>query len=169
MEERAREINRLQKMLEGANIKLTSALSDITGVAAQDMLQLVISGKPLTVSDISNCMRTLMRSTPEELYRSMDGIVTDLQRELLAEVLRVIKEQTAQVKRVDQLIEKHMASEYTKAAKAIDALPGIAQVSAQHIVAEIGIDMSRFPSAHHLCSWYLSGKQRKCREAEKRA
>lgn len=46
-----------------------------------------------------------------------------------------------------------MASEYTKAAKAIDALPGIAQVSAQHIVAETGIDMSRFPSTNHLCSW----------------
>lgn len=153
MEERAREINRLQKMLEGANIKLTSALSDITGVAAQDMLQLVISGKPLTVSDISTCMRTSMKSTPEELHRSMDGIVTDLQRELLAEVLCVIQEQTAQVKRVEQLIEKHMASEYTKAAKAIDALPGIAQVSAQHIVAETGIDMSRFPSTNHLCSW----------------
>lgn len=153
MEERAREINRLQKLLEGANIKLTSALSDITGVAAQEMLQLVIRGKSLTVATISDCMRPSMKSSAEELYRSMDGIVTDLQRELLAEVLRVIQEQTEQVNRVDRLIEKHMDQAYAQAARAIDALPGIAQVSAQLIIAEIGINMSRFPSAHHLCSW----------------
>lgn len=152
-EERAREVNRLQKVLEGANIKLASALSDITGQAASAMLSLVIENKPITSATVSQCMRSTMKSSPEELRRSLNGVVTGLQRELIGEILRTIEQQSNQIARLDALIERHMDETYVEAASAIDALPGIAKISARVIIAEVGVDMARFPSANHLCSW----------------
>ncbi|MDD6799938.1 MAG: IS110 family transposase [Firmicutes bacterium] len=153
MEERAREINRLQKMLEGANIKLSGTVTDITGQTAQKLLKLVTCGKHITVEDVSACMTGNLKSSAEELYISLEGIVTDLQRELILEVMRVIDEQTQQIARAEALVQKYMDEEFSRAASAIDELPGIAKISAQQIIAEIGTDMSRFPSADHLCSW----------------
>ena len=153
MEERAREINRLQKMLEGANIKLSGTVTDITGQTAQKLLKLVTCGKPITVEDVSACMVGNLKASAEELYISLEGIVTDLQRELILEVMRVIDEQTQQIARAEALVQKYMDEEFSRAASAIDELPGIAKISAQQIIAEIGTDMSRFLSADHLCSW----------------
>jgi transposase len=67
--------------------------------------------------------------------------------------MQVIREQTAQIERTDAMIEAYMSDAYRQAAKALTAIPGIGMVSAQQIVAEIGHDMSRFPSAGHLCKW----------------
>ena len=152
-EERAREVNRLQKVLEGANIKLASALSDITGQAANAMLRLVTEDKPLTTASVAACMQRSMKSSAQELRRSLDGVVTELQRELIREILHTIQQHAEQIIRLDALIERYMDTAYTEAAEALVALPGIAQVSARVILAEIGVDMSRFPSANHLCSW----------------
>ena len=67
--------------------------------------------------------------------------------------MNVIKEQTAQIEKTESLIISYMTQTYQEAADAIDAIPGIGQISAQQIIAEIGIDMSRFPSAAHLSNW----------------
>jgi transposase len=67
--------------------------------------------------------------------------------------MRVIREQTAQIERIEEMISKHTDEVYLAAAQALVVIPGIGQRSAQQILAEIGTDMSRFPSAHHLCSW----------------
>ncbi len=83
----------------------------------------------------------------------MTGIVSPLQSELFSEVLRVIEEQTGQIKRIEQMIQKYTTDAYNKAAEAIDVIPGIGRISAEQIIAEIGIDMLRFPTPHHLCSW----------------
>lgn len=153
MEELAREINRLQKILEGANIKLSSAVSNIMGSAAQKMLKLITQNKPITIEQVSNCMNGNLKASPEEILASLEGIVTELQRKLIVEVLYVINEQTQQIARAEALVQTYMNEEFSRAADAIDALPGIAEVSAQQIIAEIGVDMARFPTANHLCSW----------------
>lgn len=153
MEERAREINRLQKMLEGANIKLSSKISDIMGSGAQKLLKLVTCNNPITIEQVSDCMYGNMKASADEMLAALEGVVTNLQRDLLHEVLHVIDEQTQQIVRAETLIQKYMDEEFTRAAAAIDELPGIAKISPQQIVAEIGIDMSRFPTADHLCSW----------------
>ena len=153
MEERAREINRLQKMLEGANIKLSSAVTDIMGLSSRKLLELVTSDHPVTLERVEQCMKGHLKASAEELLLSMEGVVTGLQRELIGEVLHVIDEQTAQIARAEALIDKYMDDSYAQAVDAVDTLPGIAKTSAQQIVAEIGIDMSRFPSANHLSSW----------------
>lgn len=84
---------------------------------------------------------------------ALEGVVTDLQRELLGEVLHVIDEQAPQIQRAEALIGKCFDASYSDAVDAIDELPGIAKTSAQQIVAKIGTDITRFPSADHLCSW----------------
>lgn len=153
MEERAREINRLQKMLEGANIKLSGTVTDIMGLSARNLLSLLTSNETVTLERVEACMKGHLKASADELLLSLEGVVTQLQRELLAEVLHVIDEQTAQILRAEALIDKYMEDSYTQAVDAVDTLPGIAKTSAQQIVAEIGTDMSRFPSADHLCSW----------------
>ncbi len=83
-----------------------------------------------------------MKASPEELFRSLEGFITPLQRELLRHITRVICEQTEQIKRTDELIDKYMGDAYKQAAKALTVIPGIGLTSAQQIVAEIGHDMS---------------------------
>ena len=131
MEERAREINRLQKMLEGANIKLSGIVTNIMGYSAQRLLKLVTGNKPITIEQVSDCMDVHLKAKPEEMLVALEGIVTDLQRELILEVLHVIDEQTQQIARAEALIQKYMDKEFSCAATAIDELPGIAKISAQ--------------------------------------
>jgi len=153
IEERAREINRLQKMLEGANIKLSSVVSDITGKSARDLIKLVIDHEELTVEQVSRARNYQCKSSAEGFLEALRGVISPLHRELFREVLRIIEEQTRQIERIEEMIQKYTTEAYDIAAKAIDEIPGIGRISAEQIVAEIGIDMSQFPTARHLCSW----------------
>jgi len=153
LEERAREINRLQKMLEGANIKLGDMISDVTSKSATDLLKLVIKNEKPTIEQIVKARNVHCKSSPEEFMAALTGFISPLQRELFSEVLLIIEEQTRQIERLDAMIEKYTKEEYAKAAAALDAIPGIGWVSAEQILAETGIDMSQFPSADHLCAW----------------
>ena len=153
IDERARNLNRLQKMLEGANIKLSGFVSDIDGKSATELLELVIDKPDFTVEEVEARRHGGMNASAEVLFRSLEGIVTPVQRELFKHVMHVIREQTAQIEKTDVMIRGYMTEAYKKAADAIDAIPGIGQISAQQIVAEIGVDMSRFPTAAHLCNW----------------
>ena len=153
IEERARNLNRLQKLLEGANIKLTSFVSDIEGKSATELLELVIGKPDFTMEDVAARRHGGLKASAEELFQSLEGVVSPMQRELFQHVMQVIREQTAQIERTDAMIEAYMSDAYKQATRALTAIPGIGMVSAQQIVAEIGIDMSRFPSAGHLCKW----------------
>jgi len=153
IEERARTLNRLQKMLEGANIKLSSWVSDIDGKSATRLLELIIDKEEITAQEVLKLRHFNMKASGEELFKSLEGIVTPVQRELFSHIMNVIKEQTAQIEKTESLIFDYMTQSYKEAADAIDAIPGIGTRSAQQIIAEIGIDMSRFPDAAHLCNW----------------
>lgn len=153
IEERARNINRLQKMLEGANIKLGNAVSNIRGISATQLLELVLSKDVPTVEEVEARRYSRMKSDAKELHQSLSGILTPLQREMLKMVMEVIRAQTAQIECTEEMIHRHMSDAYQAAAAKLDVIPGIGRVSAEQIVAEIGIDMSRFASASHLCNW----------------
>jgi transposase len=153
IEERSRTLNRLQKMLEGANIKLSSWVSNIYGKSATKLLELIIGKEEFSAQEVDGLRHPNMKASTEELLKSLEGIMTPIQRELFTHILNVIKEQTAQIEKTESLILGYMTQAYQDAANAIDAIPGIGQTSAQQIIAEIGIDMSRFPDAPHLCNW----------------
>jgi len=152
-EERAREINRLQKMLEGANIKLGDVVSDVMGKSAGKFLNLALTQSDITAEDVAAESHGGIKASIDEIKAALKGIVSPLQRELITTVLNVIGTQTRQLGEVESLIEKYTQDAYAEAAKKLDVIPGIATTSAQAIIAEIGIDISRFPTAGHLCSW----------------
>jgi len=155
-EERARKINRLQKMLEGMNIKLGSFISSIMGKSAGKLLQLALSSDELTDEQIAEASDVCLKASHEELKEALIGIVSPLQRELVSMVIKVIAEQTKQITEIEAMIamiRKYTNQAYEEAAKKLTVMLGIGAKSAQAIVAEIGIDMSRFPTANHLCAW----------------
>ena len=153
IEERSRNINRLQKFLEGANVKLGSWLSDVEGKSATQLLELVIGKPDFTVEDVAARMHGRMKSTPQALFLSLEGSMTPTQREFFAHVMAVIREQTAQIERTDAMIQRNLSANYCAAVEALDAIPGIGRVSAEQIIAETSTDMRRFRNQHSLCKW----------------
>ena len=151
-EERCREVNRLQKILEGANIKLDSVVKDITGKSARKLLQRIIDDDIPDSDEVSKLVHGRMRPKLDQIVASIEGITTLLQRKLLAQIIDHIDDLNRRIGELDKLVQEYMA-EYEAAIEAIDEIPGIAIRSAEVILAEIGLDMGRFPSAAHLCSW----------------
>lgn len=153
IEERSRNINRLQKFLEGANIKISSWLSDVEGKSATELLELVIGKPDFTVDDVAKRMRKNLKSSADELFLSLEGSITETQREFFKHVMKVIREQTVQIECTDSMIQRMLKDNYKAAVEALDVIPGIGRVSAEQILAEVGTDMSRFNGPDKLCKW----------------
>ena len=153
IEERARNINRLQKFLEGANIKLGSWVSDVEGKSATQLLELVIGKSDFTVEEVSARMEKGMKSSADEIFKSLEGYMTPTQREFFALIMSVIRQQTEQLEKTNALIQKSLNENYKAAIEALDTIPGVGRISAEQIVAETGVDMSHFRDQHSLSKW----------------
>jgi transposase len=153
IEERARNINRLQKFLEGANIKLGSWVSDVEGKSATELLELVIGKADFTINDVAERMHRNLKSSAKELFLSLEGSITPTQREFFRHIMDVIREQTVQIEKTDAMIQRSLNDNFKAAVEALDTIPGIGKVSAEQIIAEIGTDMSRFRSQNQLSKW----------------
>lgn len=152
IEERSRELNRLQKMLEGGNIKLGSMLTHINGKSGRKFLELLLSGEEISLEAVDKLRNYQLHSSAEELLQSLDGFLSPLQKKLLRSILDHIDDMTRRIADIDKIIKEYM-KEYEDAIKALEEIPGVGEVGAQTIISEIGVDMSRFPTASHLCSW----------------
>jgi transposase len=152
IEERSREVNRLQKILEGANIKLDSVVSDITGQSARKLLDKIAADETMDAQTVSDMIHGSMRPKLNQIILSIEGITTPLQRKLIAQIIDHIDDMTKRISDMDDMIKGYM-TEYEAAIAAVDEVVGIGRRSAEVIISEIGVDMSRFPSAAHLCSW----------------
>ena len=152
IEERSRELNRLQKMLEGGNIKLGSMLTHINGKSGRKFLELLLSGEEISLEAVDKLRNYQLHSSAEELLQSLDGFLSPLQRKLLRSILDHIDDMTRRIADIDKIIKEYM-KEYEDTIKALEEIPGVGEVGAQTIISEIGVDMSRFPTASHLCSW----------------
>jgi len=153
IEERSRNINRLQKFLEGANIKLGSWLSDIEGKSATELLELIIGNPDFTIDDVKTRMHGGMKSSPEEIFAAVEGYITPTQRIFFAHVMNIIREQTKLIEITDDMIKSSLNDEQKAAVTALDTIPGIGVVSAEQIVAETGVDMSNFRNQHAFSNW----------------
>lgn len=151
VEERSREINRLEKTLEGANIKLSSVVSDLTGVSSRRILN-ALTSEGLNENNIDRLLYGNLSSKRDVLLKACDGVMTKVQKKLVRAILDHIDDMTRRISGMDDIINDEMKA-YEQAIKAIDEMPGIAPRSAQVIMAEIGLDMSRFPTDAHLASW----------------
>ncbi len=149
--ERSRAVQRLQKMLEGANIKLSSVASDVTGASGLAMLRALAAGEadPATLADLA---KGRLRAKRDELEAALRGLVGEHQRLLLQSGLRHLDFLADEIARLDAEVAERMGP-FESQLRALDEIPGVARRSAECFLAETGVDMSRFPSARHLASW----------------
>jgi transposase len=151
VKERATLVNRVQKVLESANIKLASVASDVVGVSGRAMLEAIIAGTA-TPQQMAELSRGRLRNKREELSRALEGRVKPHHRFVLTELLSQIDGLEETIARFNQEIEEYCRP-FEEAVVLLDTIPGVARETAENIVAEIGTDMSRFPTANHLASW----------------
>ena len=149
--ERAAEVNRLQKSLEGANIKLASVVTDILGKSGREMLEALIAGST-DAAAMAQLARKRMRQKLPELEKALSGTVGPHQRFLFAQQLKHIDFLNEAIDQVSLEIEERLRP-FEECLQRLDEIPGIAQRAAECLVAEIGTDVAPFPSPGHLASW----------------
>jgi transposase len=152
IDERTREVNRIQKVLEGANIKLSAAISDVVGVGGRKMLGRIVEGETDPEAIVGAVQTKHLKATQEELKRSVQGFVGPHQRMMLEIQLEHIDSLNDKIAYIDAALKERMHPFADQIAR-LDTIPGINVVGAQEIIAAIGTDMSRFPTAKHLASW----------------
>jgi transposase len=151
IEERAREVNRIQKVLEGANIKLSSVASDIVGVSGKMMLQAMISGveDPRALAEMA---KGTLRRKKASLEEALQGVVSEEQKTLLKIQIDHLDFLDKQIAQLDAEINNRMQP-LEDAIERLDTIPGMDRRSAEDVLAEIGTDMGRFPTSANLSSW----------------
>lgn len=149
--ERARIVNRLQKVLEDANIKLASVASDITGTSARLMLQALLNGEQ-DVAALAQLARGRMRSKRDLLKQALSGRLNSHHAFLIAEHLSHIDYLDESIAHFTGEINERLNADQQEIAL-LDTIPGVSSRTAEILLSEIGTDMSRFPSAKHLSSW----------------
>jgi transposase len=151
VEERARITNRLQTVLEDANVKLASVVTDIRGASARALLEALVAGEtdPTTLAELA---RGRLRTKRELLAKAVVGRFTAHHAFLISEQLSHLDYLDEAMERVSREIDQRLQDEQA-AIELLDTVPGISQRAAEILVAELGTDLSRFPSAKHLASW----------------
>ena len=174
IQERAREVQRLQKTLEGANLKLAAVLTDVLGVSGQRILDALTAADgevdPAALADLAHWR---LRPKREQLEAALDGRLTPVLRFVVRQQLAHIRALDEQVAACDQEIEAQLRPFEAELAR-LRTIPGVGERTAQVLVAEMGTDMARFPSAGHLAAWAgmcpgnrQSGGRRKAARARK--
>jgi transposase len=151
VEEKTRTINRIQKVLEDANIKLASVASDLIGVSGRAMIQRLIEGEtdPHKLADLAQ--RQLRGKIPE-LEKALEGRMTDHHRFLLKLLWRELAQQEELITELEIKIEEQTRP-FMAEIDRLDAIPGVDKRVAEVLLAEVGADIKPFPSDEHLSSW----------------
>ncbi len=150
-EERSRETQRLQKVLEDANVKLSSVVSDVLGVSGRMILDALCAGErdPDVLADMA---KRKLRSKIGDLRQCVPGRFNDHHAAMVSEIVAHVDYITATIGRLDARVEEMMIP-FRAARELLQTIPGIAQRNAEIILAEIGVDMTRFATPAHLASW----------------
>jgi len=153
IQERTREVNRVQKVLEDANIKLGSVASNVLGVSGREMLEQMIAGQD-DPAHLAQLARGRLREKIADLERALTGHMRDNHRLLLKLHLEHIDDLNGKISLLSEAIEQLLLPfDPAKAIERLDGIPGVDIKVAQIILAELGTDMSRFPTAAHAASW----------------
>jgi transposase len=151
VQQRADQANRLQKTLEGANLKLAAVAADVLGVSGRAMLAALLAGErdPDVLADLA---RGRMRAKLPQLRQALTGRIQPHHLVLIGQILEHIDFLEQSIAQVQAEIERCLPP-FEEALDLLQTIPGIRAVAAGAILAEIGVDMSRFPTAGHLASW----------------
>ncbi len=151
VKEKATLVNRVQKVLESANIKLSSVASNVIGVSGRAILEAIVADQT-TPEQMAELSKGRLREKRTQLTQALEGRVKPHHRFVLTELLTQIDSLDETIAHFNQEIEQYCRP-FEEAVVLLDTIPGIARETAEIIVSEIGMDMSRFPSAAHLSSW----------------
>lgn len=149
--EQSAEINRLQKTLEGANIKLAAVASQVSGASGREMLRALVAGMT-DAPMLAQLAKGRLREKIPQLERALAGQFGPHQRFMVAQQLAHIDFLDEAIEQVSQEVTERMRPFEAELA-ALDSIPGVGRRTAEVIIAEIGTDMNRFPGAGHLASW----------------
>jgi transposase len=149
--ERSGHIQRLQKTLEDANIKLESMISDILGVSGRAMVEAIIAGET-DLNVLVSFADPRLKASPQDLREALRGRVTSHHRFMLQLHLDQVDALNRAISRIDEEV-KADADSFRAAVKLLKTIPGLGELGAQTLLSEIGLDMSRFPSVAQLISW----------------
>lgn len=152
--ELARIANRVQKVIESGNIKLGQVASNALGLSARGMLKLLAAGET-NVERMANLAQRQLKQKKPELRRALVGRLTESQRWVLTELLTRYEEVESAITRVNERIDKELAEHpfVKEAVQMLDEIPGLGKQTTEDVISEIGVDMSAFPSHHHIASW----------------
>jgi transposase len=149
--ERSSHIQRIQKVLEDANIKLDSVITDTVGLSGRRMIEALIAGQndPMTLAQLAHYR---IQAKPQDLEEALRGRVTDHHRFLLQLHLDHLDATDAAIARIDKEVDGNVEP-FRNAIQLLNTIPGLSKLTSRVIVAEIGIEMDRFATASHLISW----------------
>ena len=154
----ASEQNRIQKMLEGGNIKISGTISSIIGKSGLHLLSCIIEGEAITADDIrrmiaDGLISSRLKATPEEIADDLNGVLTPVQRKMISICLEHIIYLNKRIDEIDSIIDDSLSPDMQELVALLKDIPGVGESSAKTILSVIGTDMSRFPTASHLASW----------------
>ena len=151
IQERARTANRVQKILEGSNVKLASVASDVLGVSGRAILEALIGGERNSVA-LARLARGRLRATREELEEALTGRFTEHHGFLLKQLLAQVDFLAARIAECDQRIEV-LCRPLAEKIERLKQMAGVGQRAAEQLISELGVDMGQFPSHRYAASW----------------
>lgn len=151
IDERVREVNRLHKLLQTANLKLSSVASDVMGMSGRRMLEALLEGKtdPEVLADLA---RGKLRKKLPELKKALHGRFSTHHRFLLEHILGHLDFLDGTIEKISEEVAARTAP-FDELIQLMDTIPGVDRKAAEGTIAEIGLDMERFPTHRHLASW----------------
>lgn len=151
IDERVREVNRLHKLLQGANLKLSSVASDVMGMSGRRMLEALLEGNtdPEVLADLA---KGKLRKKLPDLKKALHGRFNPHHRFLLEHILSHLDFLDATIEKISEEVATRTAP-FDRLIQLMDTIPGVDRKVAEATIAEIGLDMERFPTHRHLASW----------------
>ena len=162
---RSGEKNRFQNSLTMSNVQIANVVTDVFGKTSQSILKLMLSNPNLTLDDITPLLRKNLKSSPEEILKSINGNFDESQSSKMNIVLRHYDSINECIDELEEQILK-LAHKYSTEINLLLTVPGIKEISAIFIIAEIGTNMNTFIDDKHLCSW--AGLTPRCNESAKK-
>lgn len=162
---RSGEKNRFQNSLTMSNVQIANVVTDVFGKTSQSILKLMLSNPNLTLEDITPLLRKNLKSSPEEILKSINGNFDESQSSKMNIVLKHYDSINECINELEEQILK-LAIQYSTEINLLLTIPGIKEISAIFIIAEIGTNMNTFIDDKHLCSW--AGLTPRCNESAKK-
>lgn len=152
VESKNREVNRCHDILQSGGIKLTTYIDDIMGASGRNLMNLLLDGEAITSKRIAECVYTSLKKKIPQLMKAMDGHFSKHLRFMLKQSLDIYDFYNKQIEQLEEEID-HYLEKYQRELEILDSIPGISRITASVFIAEVGVDMSQFPTAGHLASW----------------